>query len=388
MARIFSLRQLKRLQVLLGFSKAKGFTLLELLVSMLIAALITVLLLGLVVELTQVNQQDAARTQVQQDMQSAMDYIAQDLREAVFVYNGACMRGQTEFILKGEPPTPTAVNCSNLLSYLPTDLTANDRIPVLAFWRTDPIPQRIRELCRDNALQLSEADNPMNQAKVPCVAGNSYSLVVYLIDRSNPNNLWQGKARLARYKLGKFIDNPIDQNSQSTGYVNPAENSLGVELAFQSWPLNNDITRSDRRNVSTEAVRMGNPNTTENPIQVLVDFVDDQGGIILDQNTGDYVGRVTPSCNGFGDDATDNANALSPIASSNPGNYSFYVCVRGGGLGKSTVIGQNQDVQLTLIGNVAGQSGFSKSFAQNNKDRLSPLQTSVLVRGVTKKQGA
>jgi prepilin-type N-terminal cleavage/methylation domain-containing protein len=382
MPRSFTIKQLKRLRFLVKPKGAKGFTLLELLVSMLIAALITVLLLGLVVELTQTNQQDAARTRVQQDMQAAMDYIAQDLREAVFVYNGACLNGITEPTTNANPPLP----CSGVINanYLPDEV--KKVVPVLAFWRTDPLPNKIRDLCADNVNGLSDKDNRMNQARVSCVSGNTYSLVLYGVDTSNPNNVWQGKARLVRYKLSQFPDQPDDENDQSVGYVNPVEDSKGASLAFQRWPL--DKNNRNRQDDGEEAKKTGQPNTSQNPLQVLVDFVDDKGAIVVDEQ-GNYVGRSTPKCNGFANDV-QGANALSPIASNNPNNpsniYSFYACVTGGGVGDNTRTGENQEVQLTLIGNVTGQGGFFKSDAgDKNKDRLSPLQTRVLVRGVTNK---
>ena len=108
--------------------RSKGFTLIELLVAMIIGSLIVVALLTLVVQLTETNQKDAARTQVQQDMQAAMDYVAQDLRSAVFVYNGECLEGKNDPVF--------AKSCPGIINHIPATINAKpNKVAVLAFWR-------------------------------------------------------------------------------------------------------------------------------------------------------------------------------------------------------------------------------------------------------------
>ncbi|MBM0743266.1 prepilin-type N-terminal cleavage/methylation domain-containing protein [Phormidium sp. CLA17] len=362
--------------------RAKGFTLLELLVAMIIGSLIVVSLLTLVVELTETNQRDAARTQVQQDMQSAMDYVAQDLRSAVFVYNGECLEGN------GEPPAGKdfATKCNGIINHIPVTINDKSRgkVAVLAFWRTKELPESIKKLCEDNADFLGSqdpqivTDNKMTKAKVPCLAGHSYSLVVYGLD-GQESAIWNGKARLTRYELSQFGSNPTDQDDQTVGFVDPLAEP---ELTFEQWPFKDDGTKSVNRQLSAQDANK--PGLPVGSAFTLVDFVDDTP-------PGDPTKE--PKCDEFGVDDAIRERSLSPIVTSSPLFRSFYACVRDGGI-VTQILGPtgklvnppsiNQDVLLVLKGNVSGQSGFAK--ANDNSERISPLQTRVLVRGIVGKK--
>ena len=383
MVTFFSPRKLKRLL----FSKRRrtaGFTLIELLVAMIIGSLIVVALLTLVVQLTETNQKDAARSQVQQDMQAATDFVAQELREAVFVYNGECLQGY------GAPADAAALatKCPGIINHIPEAMTtAAGRTPVLAFWRTKKLPTAIAKLCGNNALELNDPvkapDNVLVKAGVPCLAGNSYSLVVYAIDTENPSKIWSGNARLIRYELSQFRDGAATQDDQNTGYINPLQDP---KYKFQQWPYAFD-TNNVLINRQTVAKSPGRPvSSLANPA-VLVDFLDAKkvGEPNFDED--DPTGVVpAPTCEEFGANATDTVgqeNALTPRAVVDPPPpRGFYACVRGGGT--ATGAGQNQDVLLVIKGNVTGQGGFFE-VGKNRKDRISSLQTRVLIRGVVEK---
>jgi prepilin-type N-terminal cleavage/methylation domain-containing protein len=357
----------KSLRFIWKRGQSAGFTLIELLVSIIIGALITILLLSLVVQLTQANQDDAARSQVQQDMQTAMDYVVQDLREAVFVYNGECLQGN------GTPARADDLQniCPGVLNYIPASMTQPFRTPVLAFWRTKALPPDIQALCRDN---YAQADTAL--PTIPCLPGGGYSLVVYAID-TNPNtNIWKGNARLMRYELSQFPEDGRTAADANPGFTPPRPSPSDT---FLQWPFSTPAQ-------GTGAGVFANQQTARpnNPAFTLVDFVDDKRS----STTG-----ISPNCEEFapfpgGNSAlakvpTAIANALSPKADSDPPR-GFYACVRNGGLGDAGGSGANQDVLLTLVGNVSGKSGFAKQF--DNRNRLSPLQTRVLVRGVVNKK--
>ena len=382
MAHFFSNYRLRRLGSIFYSTRkvrrAKGFTLLELLVAMIIGSLIVLALLTLVVQLTETNQKDAARTQVQQDMQAAMDYVAQDLRSAVFVYNGECLQGN------GVPVSGTdfSKTCPGIINFIPADINAKpNKVAVLAFWRTKELPKEIVTLCgkSPNPEQLADpdpkivTDNIMTKAKVPCLAGYSYSLVVYGLDSTNTKGIWNGKARLTRYELSQFPPNPTSQTDQTVGFVDPLEEP---ELTFQQWPL---------KDGGTAGVINRQAALPTGQSFALVDFVDTK-------TPGDTASA--PKCQEFGVDDDGRKRSLSPIETSNPPFRSFYACVRDGGVVTQITDpvtrksinppSTNQDVLLVLKGNVTGQSGFAR--ANDNSERISPLQTRVLVRGIVGKK--
>ena len=59
----------------------------ELLIAMVISSIVTSGLLYLVIEIMQVDRREASLDQVQRDMQRAINYIGDDLQEALYVYS-------------------------------------------------------------------------------------------------------------------------------------------------------------------------------------------------------------------------------------------------------------------------------------------------------------
>jgi prepilin-type N-terminal cleavage/methylation domain-containing protein len=86
-----------------------GFTLTELLVVVIISSIIVSALLGLVVQLTGTEQRESVRTETQREMQMALNYIASDLRQAVYIY-------------EGEAHPQNAASDPSYIAYLPADL--------------------------------------------------------------------------------------------------------------------------------------------------------------------------------------------------------------------------------------------------------------------------
>jgi prepilin-type N-terminal cleavage/methylation domain-containing protein len=346
-----------------------GFTLIELLVSMIIGSIIVVALLGLVVELTEVNQKDLSRTETQREMQAAIDYITQDLREAVFVYSGECMGNVTI----GDPATVlTTPFCPGVLNHVPAALTAKNRVPVLVFWRTDPLPEEVllkgvcAEVFKDGLLKDDEKAKVNN---VPCIAGKGYNLVIYAIQKDDPNDEWKGKARLVRYQLSQYNA----AGNLNDGYVDPVQSDELGNLKFLHWPYQKNKTGN------LEIKQSVRP-SGEGEIRVLVDFVDDfaikPGGSPLAD------GRQPPAC--IPPPSVDKEIVPPNSATFNPDHLrGFYACVKGKSLEeKDSVAGDKQEIVVSLAGNVTGRPGFPTG--NDNAARLSPLQTRVLSRGVVR----
>jgi prepilin-type N-terminal cleavage/methylation domain-containing protein len=330
----------------------RGFTLIELLIVTLIGAGIVTGLTYIVVELMTADQRETSRTTSQQEMQLALDYMASDMREAVFVYTGDCLDGNDS----GDCPERT--NAGSLLPYLPASLSSNGSVPIVAFWRHEPLPRAMREACSEAYAQANlDADgNPY----IPCITANSYALVVYSLQRDTNNaDVWDGRARITRYMLTQFPSNGAP--TENPGYVNPGRYSNN----FGSWPWGISPTTGQIVDLQAELAG-GRPTGTP---MVLVDFVDDGvGAQLAGMPANDQVGgnSLCPS-----DDYS-----ISPPRAIYDAVFaglprSFYACVREGG------IGQNQETLLVLRGNADGRPGVSSPRAF-----LPALETRVLSRGV------
>jgi prepilin-type N-terminal cleavage/methylation domain-containing protein len=394
MTRARLINGLKRFLSPAGSRRVAGFTLIELLVSILIGAIIAVSLLSLVVDLNRTNQLDTARTETQRDIQAAMNYISQELREAIFIYDGTCLQGLPF----------TAANfrqsCPGIVNHIPPGMSStsqtNPITPILAFWRTDPLPAVLLERCRANSTTVGLPNSPVNG--IPCVSGRTYTLVVYaLVDDKNANDIWQGKGRLVRYQLSQF-----DSDGRPTsGYVDP----LGVsDATFFQWPYTLQTNNGEVNLINRQTAAGGRPTgaTIEDlaaVAPVLTDFIDDGQNPTGAPNRG----ALTPLCPNVptGNAADPNSfYALSPRADApfrNPtaGNaLTTYICVRGSTMTNPAIENRvNQEVVLVMTGNLENRVGVQNTipsnaadFNERYRDRfLFTQQTRVLSRGILDK---
>ncbi|WP_008318709.1 prepilin-type N-terminal cleavage/methylation domain-containing protein [Leptolyngbya sp. PCC 6406] len=215
--------------------RQSGFTLLELLVALLIGSIIITVLLQLVLELLQVERRETAVDNTQRDMRRALEYIASDVREAVYVYS--------------TPSTSAAVD--SIKDALPGG--ANNT--VLAFWRLDPID----DVSFLNCPGMPAAQR--NECNVLKVRQATYSLVVYKLVENDGNPTWPGRARIVRYRLPKYQTMTATSLNSTPGYVEPVSRT-NPELTFENW-----------RATATP--------TGVNPV-VLVDYVDEPDSSIND----------------------------------------------------------------------------------------------------------
>lgn len=297
--------------------RQSGFTLLEVLISLIIGSIIVGGLLFLVVEMIQLTRREEVLNQVQLDMQRAIDYINQDAREAVFIYPEL---------------DATATPISQL-----TDLP--DGEPVLAFWRSDPV---------------NTADLPANcdtlgaqedECEVLKIRQTAYTLVVYLQDPNDANDIWEGASRIIRYQLPRYAD--VANLTENTGYIDP----VSAESSFANWESDGG--------------------TTAGSFAVLVDSVDDPA----------TAGITVPACDSFGTGLTRNPTDVTT-------HNSFYTCVRDNVQldANANVAGfNNQDLVVFLRGNAIDDAAIGFG-GISNRSGLPTLQSQVLVRGVTNEQ--
>jgi prepilin-type N-terminal cleavage/methylation domain-containing protein len=323
-----------------------GFTLIELLVALFIGSVITGALLFMVVKLLETNQREAARSDTQREVQMAVDYISRDLREAVYVYDGNCLVADSTTV-------NTSQNCTGLLNYLPAPIASGtSTLPVLAFWKVEDLPQKLKDACSNKATAFSKSDPlPPDVTGVPCISRRMYTLVVYTLDwTTSTSEIWKGKARIKRYNLPQFTESSAGaagtQPAVTQGWLYPA----GENTGFNYWPKDKNYTAT---------LGYQNPATATNANnQVLLDYID------MNQLTGNDV-----TC-------PDNDYVLTPNSAISSKRRGFYVCVKG----RESNGTLNQEVVVRLQGNASGRPGVS-----SNSNVPLPLETRVLTRGVLNK---
>ena len=280
---------------------AAGFTLAELLITLVISSIIITGLLVLVVDLVTANRKELARTETQREMSIASEYISSELREAAYVYTGDCL-------WDGGPTEADVEPCLGLFAGGGTNLqTPADSVPIIAFWKLDPLPPNCG------------APECANYA----VAQRSYTLVVYFLSTDNPDNRWDGQARLTRAELTRF------NASGQLGDLGNSPDPSTTATTFRSWQSATGLTPRDA---------------------VLVDYVDvtpDQQELQADEEC--PIGyRITPSS------AALDASGFSQVRS-------VYACVRDDALAGSasnTTSAFNQKVVLFVRGNPQGRFGL------------------------------
>ncbi|MFG6103934.1 type II secretion system protein [Leptothoe sp. EHU-05/26/07-4] len=327
--------------------KASGFTLTEVLISIAIAGVIVSGLLFLVVELLQIDRREIALERVQRDMQRAMDYIADDLKEAVYVYDSSSLPDIVADIQELSDEEGPGVTGSG------------DAVPLIAFWRTVPIEDDVLpDTCTGSRREIEIC-------RVAKTRRASYSLVVYYQkhrDDGAANYPWQGESVLRRYELPQY--NPGTLNV-TTGYIEPIDLNNG-ETIFEEWT-----------DIVTTAISGGES-------AVLVDFVeeaniDGAGAIDCRALIADFNSPLT----GEVDIAADEYNyVLTPTDATE--QTGFFACVRA-----PEPAGENfratQDVYLFLRGDTRSASRFLGPASDNS---IRPaLQTQVKLRGVIDKDG-
>jgi type II secretory pathway pseudopilin PulG len=183
--------QLKRSK---GIQQVDGFTLIELLVAMILAFLIITPLLGFMISILNTDRQEQAKANSEQEIQAALDYIARDLQQAIYIYDATGIG-----CLTGTADTITCPNAGTNGNQLPSP-TATDRVPILVFWKRELVSQAI-------TVGTQQDDTFV------------YSLVAYyLIKDTSTSNTWSNAARIARWQISDGVAINSSSGVTCTGY--------------------------------------------------------------------------------------------------------------------------------------------------------------------------
>lgn len=360
---------------------SRGFTLIELLVSLLIASIFLLATAMIVIETMRLDREETGRTQVQAELTQAMEFIQQDLAEALYIYNDT------------EQPNGDGIPDVTQRLYEPGWIRRpDDAIPVVALWKLEPIPrgcyagnptlQQIRE-----GRATLPAEPP---AGFPLTNGRNadwetllsrrgiYTLVVYYL-RRNYNNAgnptgdtpWEGNARIERFELRPL--NTQGQNDCAGRSPFFVEDPDPFREGFLAWP-----SEQARARQIPIASRADGPR--------LITLV---SNIFSSREGSPQVAPACPQGYAFGG-GKPNGVTFSGLAD-NQNDVGFYVCVR-----RSPGADRPQDVVINITATAMERAnpGLFRRYIQDATSvdisevsrYLLPLQTRVLARGVINRQ--
>jgi type II secretory pathway pseudopilin PulG len=163
-----------------------GMTMLELLVGTIMAFLIITPMLTFVVDMLNTDRREQVKANTEQDIQSAASFMAQDLSQAVRIYN------QSE------------INDEIVKKSRPAILVPSGSTPILVFWK--------RQLVKDAIPAVATVNCNSNPEQ--CDDTNVMSLVTYYVRQDN-NSTWCADgspcpARIERLEIRDGVKDPTD----------------------------------------------------------------------------------------------------------------------------------------------------------------------------------
>jgi prepilin-type N-terminal cleavage/methylation domain-containing protein len=364
--------------------QSAGFTLIELLVSLVVASIFLLATAMIVIETMRLDREETGRTQVQAELTQAMEFIQQDLAEALYIYNDTEQNPQqSDRLGDGIPDVIQRLYAPGWIR------RPNDAIPVVAFWKLEPIPQgcyagnpNLQDIRRGNAIlpdqpprEFPRDQNDRNADWDTLVSRRGiYTLVVYYL-RRNYNNAgnptgrtpWEGNARIDRFELRPF--NIQGQNNCAGRSPFFVEDPDPFRDGFLAWP-----SEQARARQIPIAGRADGPRLT-----TLV------SNIFSSREGSPQVAPLCPQGYAFGG-GRPNGVTFSGLGN-NQNDVGFYVCVR-----QSVGADRPQDVIINITATAMERAnpGLFRRYIRNATSvdisevsrYLLPMQTRVLARGV------
>ncbi|KAB8319961.1 prepilin-type N-terminal cleavage/methylation domain-containing protein [Tolypothrix campylonemoides VB511288] len=248
--------------------KYDGFTLVELLVGIVIATLVLTPLLGFMINImTTDDRQEQAKANTEQEIKAALDYIARDLQQAIYIYD--------------------ADGINAIRRQLRRYGDKNDFFPVLVFWKREFIPK---------GLIIDSKSDIRDDTFV-------YSLVAYYLIKDN-DSTWSNAARIGRFQI-------------SNGYESTETNDKTIhrDKGFQIFNLQGSGDIKSKMNQWTK--KSGEDYGPR--IWPLVDYIDQT---LINDNT-----NPAPSCASDQQVIPKFSGSGDAVATGNVRTRGFYVCV-------------------------------------------------------------
>jgi type II secretory pathway pseudopilin PulG len=296
----------------------KGMTLVELLVGAIMAFLIITPMIGFVVDMLNTDRREQVKSNTEQDIQAAVDFIAQDLSQAIYIYDNRALNG---------PPGP---NEQPVRPQLPQNANGT---PILVFWKR----QQLKNSLPINPT-VAATTKPIICTAAQCNDTYVLSLVAYYQIRDN-NPTWCQPAggncpsRIVRYEIRDGIDRVIDPSvpggitPYGTANTTPAQQT---DLAFNTSRDSNPDTSFNLNNPTLNVTNPDGLNDSRSGAQqpqVLVNYIDYSTQNVPVPPTGGecqrLLGFIPPAVTPAGTPAFNPNHLLITDGST----HSFYACV-------------------------------------------------------------
>lgn len=376
--------------------QSAGFTLIELLVSLLVASIFLLATAMIVIETMRLDREETGRTQVQAELTQAMEFIQQDLAEALYIYNDTEQNPQqSDRLGDGIPDVIQRLYAPGWIR------RPDDAIPVVAFWKLEPIPQgcyagnpTLQDIRRGNATlpdqpppEFPRDQNGRNADWDTLVSRRGiYTLVVYYL-RRNYNNAgnptgrtpWEGNARIDRFELRPF--NIQGQNNCAGRSPFFRVDPDPFQEGFLAWPSQQALQRLQREGTPQE--RIADAGNQGPRLTTLV------SNIFSSREGSPQVAPACPQGYAFGGGRPN--GVTFPGLGDNQNDVGFSVCVR-----QSVGADRPQDVIINITATAMERAnpGLFRRYIRNATSvdisevsrYLLPMQTQVLARGVINRQ--
>ncbi|MEG3861715.1 hormogonium polysaccharide secretion pseudopilin HpsC [Microcoleus sp. herbarium12] len=280
----------------------KGMTLVELLIGAVMAFLIITPMLAFVVDMLNSDRREQVKSNTEQDIQAAVDFIAEDLSQAIYIYDNNTTTGIPELTKQ---------------KFIPTGA---DKTPILVFWKRQQIKQSVPI--------NSTIATPKTCDATKCNDTYVLSLVAYYQFKDKDNTWCQpdGTAatcptRIARYEIRDGVRKPDPiVGDANLPYYNPSDTDEDTQQPDIAFNKDFDFTKPTQ-NV-TKPAELTKPKSGGSKPQVLVNYIDHNTPVQPLSATECQTALGSPA-----DPKTSQKLAETTLKVTDANTDSFYACV-------------------------------------------------------------
>ncbi|GBE90512.1 hormogonium polysaccharide secretion pseudopilin HpsC [Nostoc cycadae] len=251
----------------------KGFTLVELLVALILAFLVITPLMGFMIDVMNTDRKEQAKSTSEQEVQAALAYIAQDMEQAVYIYDADGIYGKTTTV-NGE-----TITINGILGQLPSGTASNpDKVPVLVFWKR-------YFLNKDQIVQTSSTSTGRAGClyNLPSTGGGGcndqdymlYSLVAYYLVKDNSATWNSTTTRIERWEIRDGIRDVTGSFSRSET-VNSTTKTVKYRLLPSTgfMPFDLSLEGDLKRKLGNWRKHSASYDLNVNKLTTLADYID------------------------------------------------------------------------------------------------------------------